>query len=181
MWNLKNKKKEMTAITNQTLSKGMIFVKKQMPEVESGLKYSIPQARLIKQNDSTMNFDVEYTPDNSSFWFGGKYTFSFQFSDEYPDTPPKVLCKTKIYHPNIDYNGNVCLNILKKDWVPTLTLIDCILGVYQLFIEPNPNDPLNHDAAKVMRDNIEQFKENVKRTLKGGYCFGQDFPRFTRY
>ncbi len=157
MWNLKNKKKEMTAITDQTLSKGMIFVKKQMPEVESGLKYSIPQARLIKQNDSTMNFDVEYTPDNSSFWFGGKYTFSFQFSDEYPDTPPKVLCKTKIYHPNIDYSGNVCLNILKKDWVPTLTLIDCILGVYQLFIEPNPNDPLNHDVANIMRNNIEQF------------------------
>ena len=71
--------------------------------------------------------------------------------------------------------------MLKDDWKPILSAVSCVAGVYQLFIEPNPNDPLNHDAAKIMRDNIQQFKENVKRTLKGGYCFGQDFPRFTRY
>ena len=48
MWNLKNKKKEMTAITDQTLSKGMIFVKKQMPEVESGLKYITSTPRSFR-------------------------------------------------------------------------------------------------------------------------------------
>ena len=149
-----------------------------MPEIEKELPQSVPQARLIRQPNNIMDFEVEYTPDPDSYWYGGTYLFSFHFPDDYPLTPPKVMCQTKIYHPNIDFNGNVCLNILKKDWVPTLTLIDCILGVYQLFIEPNPNDPLNHDVAKIMRDNLNQFKDNVKRTLRGGYQFGQEFPKF---
>ena len=128
-----------------------------------------------------MDFDVEYKPDSDSYWYGGKYLFSFHFSEDFLNVPPKVMCKTKIYHPNIDYDGNVCLNMLKEDWKPVLTGLDCIPGVYQLFVEPNPNDPLNHDVAKLMRDNIDQFKENVKRTLRGGYQFGQQFQRFTNY
>ena len=68
-----------------------------------------------------------------------------------------------------------------EDWKPVFTGLRCIAGVYQLYVEPNPNDPLNHDVAKLMRDNIDQFKENVKRTLRGGYQFGQQFQRFTNY
>ena len=53
--------------------------------------------------------------------------------------------------------------------------------VYKLFLESNPKDPLNNDVGKLMRDDIPQFKENVKRTLRGGYQFGQQFPKFTSY
>ena len=162
-------------------STGELFLTREMPEIESELKTNVPQARLIRHGREVMNFDVEYTPDQSSYWHGGKYVFSFTFPDEFPNKPPKVMCKTKIYHPNIDYDGNVCLNMLKEDWNPTYTGLSCIAGVYQLFVEPNPNDPLNHEVAKLMRDNKEQFKENVKRTLRGGYQFGQDFPRFKKY
>ena len=173
MIGLKNKKKKMEEITDkETQSSGKIYLTKEMPEMEKDLKINVPQARLIRKGKEVMNFEVEYTPDKASYWYGGKYLFSFSFPDDFPYKPPKVMCKTKIYHPNIDYDGNVCLNMLKDDWVS---------GVYYLFSEPNPNDPLNHDVAKIMRDNLNQFKDNVKRTLRGGYQFGQDFPRFTKY
>ena len=162
-------------------STGEIYLAKEMPQIEKDLTLNVPQARLIREKGKIMDFEVEYTPDSGSYWYGGKYQFSFHFPDDYPFNPPKVMCKTKIYHPNIDYDGNVCLNMLKEDWNPTYTGLSCIAGVYQLFVEPNPNDPLNHEVAKLMRDDISQFKENVKRTLRGGYQFGQQFPKFTRY
>ena len=171
----------MKEITDkETQSSGKVYLLREMPEMEKDLKISVPQARLIHGNE-VMNFEVEYTPDQASYWYGGKYLFSFSFPEDFPYKPPKVMCKTKIYHPNIDYDGNVCLNMLKDDWNATYTALSCVSGVYYLFSEPNPNDPLNHDVAKIMRDNLSQFKDNVKRTLRGGYQFGQDFPRFTKY
>jgi ubiquitin-protein ligase len=59
-----------------------------------------------------------------------------------------VLCwRVQVYHPNIDLSGNVCLNILRKDWSPVLTLYAVIHGLLYLFNEPEPNDPLNSGAS----------------------------------
>jgi ubiquitin-conjugating enzyme E2 M len=166
----------------ESYTAGKIQFKKELPDLNN-LSKNVPQAKLIKKEDQKdfMSFKVEYTPEKDSLWYGGKYVFSFTVPDTYPFNPPKVLCETKIYHPNIDFDGNVCLNILKEDWKPTMNVMLSIAGVYYLFTEPNPNDPLNHEVAKLMRDNISQFKENVKRTLRGGYQFGQQFPKFTKY
>jgi ubiquitin-conjugating enzyme E2 M len=62
-----------------------------------------------------------------------------------------------------------------------MNITSCITGVYFLFTDPNPNDPLNHEAANVMRESLDSFKQNVKKSLRGGYCFGQQFPSFSRY
>ena len=175
------KKKKMQEITENTQSEGLLKLKREMPEIIRDLPTNVPQARLIRDKNKVMDFDVEYTPDAESIWHGGKYLFSFHFEDDYPYTAPKVMCKTKIYHPNIDYDGNVCLNMLKDDWNPTYTGISCIAGVYYLFVEPNPNDPLNHEVAKLMREDKNAFIANVKKTLRGGYQFNQQFPKFTKY
>ena len=174
----KKKKKTMEEKTEETISMGKLKLIKEMPYTEKELLTSVPQAKLIRNKNNIMDFEVEYTPDPGSFWYGGKYLFSFHFPDDYPNSGPKVICKTKIYHPNIDYNGNVCLNMLKDDWSPTYTGTSCVAGVYYLFVDPNPNDPLNHEVAKIMRENKDQFKENVKKTLRGGFLFGQEFPYF---
>lgn len=49
----------------------------------------------------------------------------------------------QIYHPNVDLEGNVCLNILREDWKPVLNLNSVMVGLQYLFLEPNPDDPLN--------------------------------------
>lgn len=68
------------------------------------------------------------------FYKGGKFTFSFKVGPNYPHEPPKVKCETQVYHPNIDLEGNVCLNILREDWKPVLTINSIVYGLQYLFL-----------------------------------------------
>ncbi|KAL9327032.1 hypothetical protein ACSQ67_007677 [Phaseolus vulgaris] len=132
--------------------------------------------RFPNGKDDLMNFEVSIQPDDG-YYMGGTFLFTFQVSPIYPHEAPKVKCKTKVYHPNIDLEGNVCLNILREDWKPVLNINTVIYGLYHLFTEPNYEDPLNHDAAAVLRENPKLFESNVRRAMAGGYV-GQTY--FTR-
>lgn len=72
----------------------------------------------------------------------------------------------------------MCLNILRDDWKPVLGINTVILGLIFLFIEPNPNDPLNLSAAEIMRTKPLDFENNVKKTLKGGVFEGVSYQKF---
>ncbi|GMH02746.1 hypothetical protein Nepgr_004585 [Nepenthes gracilis] len=126
--------------------------------------------------DDLMNFEVTIRPDEG-YYLGGTFVFSFQVPPVYPHEPPKVKCKTKVYHPNIDLEGNVCLNILREDWKPVLNINTIIYGLFHLFTQPNSEDPLNHEAAAVLRDNPKMFESNVRRAMAGGYVGQTYFQR----
>mmetsp|Transcript_17552 Transcript_17552/g.19987 ORF Transcript_17552/g.19987 Transcript_17552/m.19987 type:complete len:189 (+) Transcript_17552:25-591(+) len=121
----------------------------------------------LPNKDDVTKFEVTVKPGEDSYWYGGTYAFSVAVPEDYPQSAPKITCNTKIFHPNIDFKGNVCLNILRQDWRPVLDLNNVILGLLFLFIEPNPNDPLNNEAAELMRTNKKAFAETVTKTLKG--------------
>ncbi len=78
---------------------------------------------------SKMRFEVCYDLTyEECLWKGGKYKFTFEVPYAYPMEPPKAKCETPIYHPNIDTQGNVCLNILRQDWKPVLNVYSVIAG-----------------------------------------------------
>lgn len=139
-----------------------------------------PHATLsFPKEGDLMKFQVVIDLKNESecLWYRGKYTFIVKVEAEYPHKAPKVHLETPIYHPNIDVEGNVCLNILRKDWKPILGVNPIIMGLIFLFIEPNPEDPLNHDAAAVLRNHPNQFKSNVSRSLQGATIDGRTYPK----
>jgi hypothetical protein len=78
--------------------------------------------------DDILNFALTIEPDEGMYR-GGRFSFSFAISHNFPHEPPKVRCKEKIYHPNIDLDGKVCLNILREDWKPVLNLNAVIVGL----------------------------------------------------
>ncbi|KAK9467459.1 ubiquitin-conjugating enzyme/RWD-like protein [Lipomyces arxii] len=126
--------------------------------------------------EDLLHFTLTIQPDEG-FYLGGTFNFSFAINNNFPHEPPKVKCLQKIYHPNIDLDGNVCLNILREDWKPVLNLNAVMIGVQFLFIEPNAGDPLNKDAANDLQQNRESFRRNVRSAMAGGYVGSEKFER----
>ena len=149
-----------------------IFNISDIAELDGG---NVATIEFPNPNDLTA-FDVRICPD-SGYWQGATYHFSFNVPSHYPHEPPKVECHTKIYHPNIDLQGKVCLNILREDWKPVLDINAVIYGLIYLFYEPNPDDPLNHEAAELFRKDVRQFERLVNRTLRGGVLDGVQFEK----
>ncbi|XP_054713837.1 nedd8-conjugating enzyme UbcE2M-like [Uloborus diversus] len=114
--------------------------------------------------DDLFNFKLTITPDEGFFKDYG-IAFSFAVGQNYPYEPPKVKCLTEIYHPNIDLEGNVCLNILREDWKPVLTINSIVYGLQFLLLEPNPEDPLNETAATQLKMDSKGFASNVRRVM----------------
>ena len=67
--------------------------------------------------------------------------------------PPKVRFLTKIYHPNVDKLGRICLDILKDKWSPALQIRTVLLSIQALLSAPNPDDPLDNNVAEVWKNN----------------------------
>ncbi|KAJ3039919.1 NEDD8-conjugating protein ubc12 [Rhizophlyctis rosea] len=126
--------------------------------------------------NNVFDFNLTISPDEG-FYRGGTFRFTFKINSNYPHEPPKVLCIQKIYHPNIDLEGNVCLNILREDWKPVLNINSVVVGLQYLFLEPNADDPLNKEAAEVLRTNRRQFEQNVKTSMQGLPVGGNPFDR----
>jgi ubiquitin-conjugating enzyme E2 M len=78
--------------------------------------------------DDQLNFTLVINPDEGMYK-GGSFRFNFAINQNFPHDPPKVKCTQKIYHPNIDLEGNVCLNILREDWKPVLNLNAVLVGL----------------------------------------------------
>ncbi|KAK9828102.1 hypothetical protein WJX81_004348 [Elliptochloris bilobata] len=85
---------------------------------------------------------------SSSPYQGGVFFLDIHFPNDYPFKPPKVVFRTRIYHCNINSNGQICLDILKDQWSPALTVSKVLLSVCSLLTDPNPQDPLVGSIAQ---------------------------------
>lgn len=126
--------------------------------------------------DNLMKCQVSVKP-AEGLYSGGEFIFTVTIPPTYPYEPPKVHCDTMVYHPNIDWDGHVCLNILRQDWMPVLSVGSVIFGLLSLFLEPNADDPLNKEAAEAMTARPREFERTVRATLRGGSFFGRRFQR----
>jgi ubiquitin-conjugating enzyme E2 M len=129
--------------------------------------------------DDLMHFIISVKPD-SGYYAHGVFRFTFAVPAMYPHEPPKVRCEQKVYHPNIDLDGNVCLNILREDWKPVLSISSILFGLSLLFAEPNPHDPLNKEAAEELVRTPRNFELNVRRAMQGGYVGSHKYSAVLR-
>eukprot|EP01091_Cochliopodium_minus_P016084 TRINITY_DN5915_c0_g1_i1.p1 TRINITY_DN5915_c0_g1~~TRINITY_DN5915_c0_g1_i1.p1 ORF type:complete len:154 (+),score=17.45 TRINITY_DN5915_c0_g1_i1:186-647(+) len=79
---------------------------------------------------------------------GGIFFLDISYPKDYPFKAPKVVFKTRIYHCNINSAGSICLDILKENWSPALTISKVLLSICSLLTDANPHDPLVTDIAK---------------------------------
>ena len=84
------------------------------------------EAGPIDEKDQFMWQAQIQGPDDSPYE-GGVFNINIQFPSEYPMKPPKLTFTTRIYHCNINSSGNICLDILKDAWVPSMTIHKVLL------------------------------------------------------
>ena len=100
-------------------------------------------------------------PTDSPF-YGGVYFLDIRFPNDYPFKPPKLTFKTKIYHPNINSNGSICLDILKDQWSPALTISKVLLSLLSMLTDPNPEDPLVPEIAHTYKNNRDKYDQTAR-------------------
>uniref|UniRef100_G3VGT2 Ubiquitin-conjugating enzyme E2 C n=1 Tax=Sarcophilus harrisii TaxID=9305 RepID=G3VGT2_SARHA len=92
-----------------------------------------------------------------------RYKLSLEFPSGYPYNAPTVKFVTPCYHPNVDTQGNICLDILKDKWSALYDVRTILLSIQSLLGEPNIDSPLNTHAAELWT-NPTAFKKYLLET-----------------
>ena len=105
-------------------------------------------------------------PEDSPY-HNGVFYLKIVFPSDYPFKPPRVSFLTKIYHCNISNSGSICLDILKDQWSPALSVSKVLLSICSLMNDPNPDDPLVSSIADLLKNDKRKHDENaLAYTLK---------------
>lgn len=146
--------------TNENLPPNVI---KQLAKELKNLDESPPEGIKVSVNDddfSTIFADIE-GPSGTPYE-NGVFRMKLLLSHDFPQSPPKGYFLTKIFHPNIATNGEICVNTLKKDWNPSLGLRHVLIVVRCLLIEPFPESALNEQAGKMLLENYDEYARHAR-------------------
>jgi len=108
-------------------------------------------------DDDIFHWQATILGPQGSPYEGGIFYLRINFPQDYPFKPPQVSFITKIYHCNINTSGSICLDILKEQWSPALTISKVLLSICSLMDDQNPHDPLVLDAANLYIENKDKF------------------------
>jgi len=107
-------------------------------------------------------WDATIIGPDSTPYEGGAFNLELKFPQDYPYRPPEVKFLTKVFHPNINTKGEICLNILRDDWKASLTVRTILLSISSLLDEPNPKDPLVAEIANLYVTDRGKFDEMAR-------------------
>lgn len=137
-------------------------VLKEVAKELNNLVNTPPEGVRVLLNDdlSAIFADIE-GPDGTPYE-GGLFRIKLVLSRNFPLSPPKGYFITKLFHPNIANNGDICVNTLKKDWTPTVGLRHVLIVIRCLLIEPFPESALNEHAGKLLMENYEEYAKHAR-------------------
>ncbi|KAJ6067577.1 uncharacterized protein N7446_004614 [Penicillium canescens] len=112
--------------------------------------------------DDLFHWQATIMGPGDSPYSGGVFFLSIHFPTDYPFKPPKVNFTTRIYHPNINSNGSICLDILRDQWSPALTISKVLLSICSMLTDPNPDDPLVPEIAHVYKTDRLRYEATAR-------------------
>ncbi|KAL3315498.1 ubiquitin-conjugating enzyme E2 N [Cichlidogyrus casuarinus] len=135
-------------------------------ETKNLMKEPVDGIQAVPDEENQRHFHVKIQGPRDSAYEGGVFELELFLPDDYPLVAPKVLFRTKIYHPNIDKLGRICLDILKDKWSPALQIRTVLISIQALLSAPNPDDPLDNEIASEWKKNERSAIETAKKWTK---------------
>lgn len=121
------------------------------------------------QENNIMIWDaVIYGPADTPFE-DGTFKLQIEFSEEYPNKPPKVKFLSKMFHPNVYSDGSLCLDILQNRWSPSYDVSSILTSIQSLLDEPNPSSPANAEAAKLFQENRAEYEKRIQQVVEASW------------
>ncbi|XP_064628988.1 ubiquitin-conjugating enzyme E2 S-like [Lineus longissimus] len=136
---------------------------RQVAKEISELTCDPPEGIKIFPNDEDIT-DIQATIEGPSGtpYAGGTFRMKLVLGKNFPSEPPKGYFITKIFHPNVSKNGEICVNTLKKDWKAELGIKHILLTIKCLLIVPNPESALNEEAGKMLLEQYDNYSMRAR-------------------
>ena len=142
---------------------------KRLAKDQVALRRSLPPNYLFENEDDLGLPDdltqllICLTGPEGTPYSQGLWRIRLDIPIEYPSSPPTATFKTRIFHPNVaEETGAVCLETLKRDWDPNLSLKDILITISCLLIQPNPDSALNQKAGALIQEDYDAFARQAK-------------------
>ena len=101
---------------------------------------------------------------SDSVYDGGKFQIDIKIPEKYPYVPPKMQFDTKIWHPNVSsQTGAICLDILKDEWSPALSIRTALLSIQALMWSPEPGELNRQPAGRRRRKAVQGGPRRVRQ------------------
>jgi ubiquitin-protein ligase len=110
-------------------------------------------------------------PDNTA-WKGGVVRLILEFTEDYPETPPKIKFRNScFYHPNVYVSGELCLDILQNRWSPVYTVTSLLSSIQSLLSDPNSFSPANVSIAQLFTKNLYKYNREIQLCVEKSWNF----------
>ena len=141
-----------------------------------GIDYWDPDA----PNPDIFHWQITLIPPIGTDYEGGFYKIECRFFEDYPESAPQLKFVTRIFHCNVgERTGHICINSIKNNWSPSLTMEDVFNHIIVLLYKQNPESPMNKTAAKLYVEDKKKFLEKVKE-YKIKYANINDFENLNK-
>ncbi|XP_062508788.1 ubiquitin-conjugating enzyme E2 S-like [Corticium candelabrum] len=117
---------------------------------------------VIPNEENVTDIQATIAGPSGTPYEGGVFRIKLALGKDFPAAPPKGFFLTKIFHPNVARNGEICVNTLKKDWKSELGIKHLLLTIKCLLIVPNPESALNEEAGRLLLEHYEDYSKRAR-------------------
>lgn len=138
------------------------FLSKQLQRVFEELPQQ-PGFSAGPLEDDLLHWEASIVGPDETPYQGGQFYLRIDFTADYPLKPPKIWFLTKIFHPNVDANGKICIDFLQDEWKPSFSISYILLAICSLLMSPNAENPIVQEIADLYVKDRKQFEEKARQ------------------